>query len=225
MALKLYYPPLASFCHKVLIALYENGIPFEPMIVDFGNEQSVADFKAVWPPAKFPVIRDEEREQTVAESSVVVEYLDHFYPGPSRLLPADPDGAWRARMWDRFFDDHLQKPMQQIVFDRLRPDDKRDSFGVEQARAQLRESYAFLDREVASRRWATGGEFTLADCSASPALFYAELVEPFGEARHVAAYFARLAERPSFARVLREAEPYFPMFPLERKPQIPRPVE
>jgi glutathione S-transferase len=225
MALKLYYHPLASFCHKVLIALYENGIPFEPVIVDFSNEQSVADFKAVWPPAKFPVIRDEEREQTVAESSVVVEYLDHFYPGPSRLLPADPDGAWRARVWDRFFDDHLQKPMQQIVFDRLRPDDKRDSFGVEQARAQLRESYAFLDREVASRRWATGGEFTLADCSASPALFYAELVEPFGEARHVAAYFARLAERPSFARVLREAEPYFPMFPLERKPQIPRPVE
>jgi glutathione S-transferase len=225
MALKLYYHPLASFCHKVLIALYENGISFEPVIVDLGDEKSAADFKAIWPPAKLPVIRDEERGQTVAESSVVVEYLDRFYPGPSRLLPADPDDAWRARMWDRFFDDHLQKPMQQIVFDRLRPDDKRDSFGVEQARAQLRESYAFLDREVASRPWAAGGEFTLADCSASPALFYAELVEPFGEAQHVAAYFARLAERPSFARVLREAEPYFPMFPLERKPQIPRLAE
>ena len=225
MALKLYFHPLASFCHKVLIALYENGIPFEPVIVDFGNEQSVADFKAIWPPAKFPVIRDEERGQTVAESSVVVEYLESFYPGPSRLLPADPDDAWRARMWDRFFDDHLQKPMQQIVFDRLRPDDKRDSFGVEQARAQLRESYAFLDREVASRPWAGGDEFTLADCSAAPALFYAELAEPFGEARNVTTYFARLAERPSFARVLREAEPYFPMFPLERKPRIPRTAE
>jgi glutathione S-transferase len=222
MALKLYYHPLASFCHKALIALYENATPFEPVIVDFGDEKSAAEFKAVWPPAKFPVIRDEERGQTVAESSVVVEYLDRFYPGPSRLLPADPDDAWRARMWDRFFDDHLQKPMQQIVFDRLRPDDKRDSFGVEQARAQLRESYAFLDREVASRPWAGGDEFTLADCSAAPALFYAELAEPFGEARNVAAYFARLAERPSFARVLREAEPYFPMFPLERKPRIPR---
>lgn len=221
MALKLYYHPLASFCHKVLIALYENGTPFEGVIVDFGNEQSVADFKAVWPLAKFPVIRDEEREQTVAESSVVIEYLDRFYGGSMRLIPADTDGAWRARMWDRYFDDYVQKPMQQVVFDRLRPEDKRDPFGVEQARAQLREAYAFLNGEIAGRMWAAGNDFTLADCSAAPALFYAELVEPFVDARHVAAYFARLAARPSFARVLREAEPYFSNFPLDRKPRIP----
>ena len=42
MALKLYYHPLASFCHKVLIALYEKGIAFEPVIVDFGNPDSAA---------------------------------------------------------------------------------------------------------------------------------------------------------------------------------------
>ena len=222
MKLKLYYHPLASFCHKVLIALYENATPFEPVIVDLGDEKSVADFKVVWPPAKFPVIRDEERGQTVAESSVVVEYLDAFYPGATRFVPADPDGAWRARMWDRFFDDDLQKPMQQIVFDRLRPEDKRDPFGVEQARAQLREAYAFLDREIVSKPWAAGGEFTIADCSAAPALFYADIVEPFGAARNITSYFERLAGRPSFARVLREAEPYFSMFPLEQKPQVPR---
>jgi glutathione S-transferase len=222
MKLKLYYHPLASFCHKALIALYENATPFEPIIVDLGNEKSTADFKAVWPMGKFPVLRDASRNQTVAESSVVIEYLDAFYPGKARLVPADPDDAWRARMWDRFFDEYVHKPMQEIVGDRLRPETARDPFGIDQARAQLRASYDFLERELAGRQWAIGGDFTIADCSAAPALFYADIVEPFGGAHNVTAYFARLAGRPSFARVLREAAPYFSMFPLERKPQIPQ---
>jgi len=225
MALILYYHPFASFCHKALIALYENATPFEPIIVDLGDEKSAADFKAVWPMGKFPVLRDASRNQTVAESSVVIEYLDVFYPGKARLVPADPDDAWRARMWDRFFDEYLHKPMQEIVVDRLRPETARDPFGVAQARAQLRTSYDFLERELAGRQWAIGDDFTIADCSAAPALFYADIVEPFGVAHNVAAYFGRLAGRPSFARVLREAEPYFSMFPLERKPQIPQAAE
>jgi glutathione S-transferase len=222
MDLKLYYHPLASFCHKALIALYENETPFEPIFVDLGDAKSATDFRAVWPMGKFPVLRDDARKQTVAESSVVIEYLDAFYPGATRFVPSDPDAAWRARMWDRFFDEYVQKPMQLIVGDRLRPEGKRDPFGVEQARSQLQASYVFLEREIAMRPWAAGSEFTLADCSAAPALFYAELVEPFGEARQVATYFDRLAERSSFARVLREAEPYFSNVPLERKPQLPR---
>ena len=225
MKLTLYYHPLASFCHKALIALYENATPFEPIIVDLGNEKSTADFKAVWPMGKFPVLRDELRDRTVAESSVVIEYLDAFYPGKARLVPADPDDAWRARMWDRFFDEYVHKPMQEIVVDRLRPETARDPFGVAQARAQLRASYDFLERELAGKQWAIGGDFTIADCSAAPALFYADIVEPFGGAYNVTAYFGRLAGRPSFARVLREAEPYFSMFPLERKPQIPQAAE
>ena len=35
--LVLYYHPLASFCHKVLIALYENETPFEARIVDLAD--------------------------------------------------------------------------------------------------------------------------------------------------------------------------------------------
>lgn len=222
MELTLYYHPLASFCHKALIALYENATPFEPIIVDLGDEKSAADFKAVWPMGRFPVLLDKSRDRTVAESSIVIEYLDTFYPGKTRFIPVDPDDAWRARMWDRFFDEYLEKPMQQIVVDRLRPEAKRDPFGVDQARAQLRASYAFLEREMDTRPWAAGDKFTIADCSAAPALFYANTVEPFGEASSLAGYLDRLAARASFARVLREAEPYFSFFPLERKPRIPR---
>lgn len=223
MTLKLYFHPLASFCWKALIAFYENGTAFEPIIVNHGDEASLAAFKAVWPLAKMPVLVDEGRGCTVAESTVVVEYLDTHYPGRSPLIPRQPDRAWQARMWDRVLDNHVHESMQKIVLDRLRPSGESDAFGVEQARDQLREMYGFLDSSLGAGPWTTGQNFTLADCSAAPALFYADTVEPIGTAHEkLSAYLDRLMARASFARVLQEAEPYFEMFPLERKPEIAR---
>jgi len=221
MSLQLWFHPLASFCHKALIALYENEIPFEPVIVDLADEASSAAFRAVWPMAKMPVLRDGTRDRTVAESTIVVEYLDAFYPGPTRFLPADPDRAWQTRLWDRFFDHYVQEPMQKIVTDRLRPAGTNDAYGVEQAKAQLRTAYALLEAELGARTWTMGDAFTLADCAAAPALFYASTVAPFGHTqRQLSAYLGRLMARPSFARVLEEAQPYFKLFPMEKKPQI-----
>ena len=137
ISLVLYFHPLASFCHKALIAFYENDTPFEPVIVDLGDAASTAAFRAVWPMAKVPALRDEARQATVAEATILIEYLDSFYPGPVRFLPEDPDAAWRARMWDRFYDHYVQEPMQKIVTDRLRPEGGHDPVGVEQAKAQL----------------------------------------------------------------------------------------
>ena len=131
MALKLYFHPLASFCHKALIALYENRIAFERIIVDLRDEVSGAAFRAVWPMAKMPVLRDEARNRTVAESTIIIEFLDAHYGGPTRFLPADADRAWQARMWDRFYDHYVQEPMQKIVGDRLRPEGKADAYGVD----------------------------------------------------------------------------------------------
>jgi glutathione S-transferase len=222
MSLKLYFHPLASFCHKALIAFYENDIPFEPVVVDLADEASSAAFRAVWPMAKMPVLRDENRDRTVAEATIIVEYLDATYPGPTRFLPADADGAWQTRMWDRFYDHYIQEPMQKIVTDRLRPEGRNDPYGVEQAQGQLRQAYALIEREMEAKTWMMGDVFTLADCAAAPALFYANTVVPFGEAHgRLADYLGRLMARPSYARVLEEARPYFALFPREQKPQIP----
>ena len=224
MSLQLYFHPLASFCHKALIAFYENGTPFEPVIVDLLDEASRAAFRAVSPMAKMPVLRDHGRDRTAAESTIIVEYLDAYYAGATRFLPADPDAAWQTRMWDRFYDHYVQAPMQKIVTDRLRPAGKSDAFGVEQAKVQLREAYEVIGRELRGRTWMMGGTFTLADCAAAPALFYAHTVAPFGETHsELRAYLDRLMGRPSFARVLKEAEPYFRLFPMEQKPQIAGP--
>ena len=214
MSLELYFHPLSSFCWKALIALYENGTPFEPRIVDLGNAGAAAEFKKIWPIGKFPVLRDVTRDRTVPESSIIIEYLDRHYPGGTRLLPADPDLARQTRMRDRFFDLYLQVPMQKIVGDRLRPAGKKDAFGVEQAKVQLQTALDMVDRDMAKNTWAMGEEFGMADCAASPALYYANLVMPFGGThKHAAAYLERLLSRPSFARTVKEAEPYRALFP------------
>jgi glutathione S-transferase len=214
MALKLYFHPLASYCWKPLIALYENDTPFEPVVVDLGNAESRAAFFALWPIGKFPVLRDEARAQTVPESSIIIEYLAKYYPGPSPLVPNDPDLAREARLLDRFYDSYVMDHMQKIVGDRIRPGDKRDSFGVEQAKAALGVSYGVCEQALAGKAWAMGKSFSMADCAAAPALYYADKVVPLGGLYpNTAAYLRRLCARPSFARVLREAEPYFKYFP------------
>src|SRR6202140_3196701 len=216
MSLTLHFHPLASYCHKVLIALYENDTPFTPNSVDLSSEIERAALLKLWPIGKFPVLRDDARNQTIPESTVIIEYLDRHYPGRTRFMPADVDRAWQARLRDRFYDLYVHEPMQKIVGDRLRPQGKDDPHGVEEAKPRLKARYAMVDEGMASRTWAMGEAFSLADCAAAPALFYANEVLPFGDTHHnVAAYFNRLKARPSYARVLREAEPYFAMFPRE----------
>jgi glutathione S-transferase len=214
MSLKLYFHPLSSFCQKALVALYENDTPFEPHIVDLGNEASSAAFRKLWPIGKMPVLRDEARDRTIPESSIIIEYLAQHYPGRTELIPGDPDLALRTRLADRFYDLYVHEPMQKIVGDRLRPAGKNDPHGVETARAVLRTAYGMIDQEMATKSWAVGEAFSLADCAAGPPLFFANKLMPFGEThRNVAAYFDRLTRRPSFARTLAEAEPYLKLFP------------
>jgi glutathione S-transferase len=216
MSLTLHFHPLASYCHKVLIALYENDTPFTPNLVDLSNERERAALLKLWPIGKFPVLCDGARSQTLPESSLIIEYLDQHYPGRTRFIPADAGRALQTRLRDRFYDLYVHEPMQRIVGDRIRGEGNRDPHGVEEARARLRISYQMIDDQMATQTWATGDDFCLADCAAAPALFYANEVMPFGDThQNVAAYFSRLKARPSYARVLKEAEPYFAMFPRE----------
>jgi glutathione S-transferase len=214
MSLVLHFHPLSSFCQKVLIALYENGTPFERRIVDLGDAESGGAFRRLWPIGKMPVLRDEGRDRTTAESSIIIEYLDLHCPGPSPLIPADRALALRARLSDRLFDLHIQLPMQKIVGDRLRPSGKTDPQGVAEAKAALATAYGVLEADLEGRTWAAGDVFTMADCAAAPALFFADKVLPFCAGhRGLAAYFERLTRRPSVARTFAEAEPYLELFP------------
>ena len=231
MSLTLHFHPLASFCWKALIGLYELEIPFEKHLVDLSDADARAAFTRLWPLAKFPVLRDDARDVTLPESTILLEYVetvarrsraegdgalavDGLRAGTRRLLPADPQRALECRLRDRIFDAYVHAPMQKIVGDRLRPEEERDRFGVAEARAQIEKAYALVEAQIGAGPWSMGADFTLADCAAMPALFYANEVAPLGTRwPNVAAYLERLKARPSAARVLREAEPYFAMFP------------
>lgn len=212
MSLKLYFHPLSSFCHKVLIALYETGTPFEPCMVDLMGHAE--EFKAIWPIGKIPVLRDEAKDSTIPETSIIIEYLAQHFPGKTQLFPDDRDLCRQMRLRDRFYDLYVNVPMQKIVTDRLRPGGRNDPYGVDEARALLTTALGVIERDMASNRWAIGDQFTMADCAAAPALFYADMVVPFRTTHeNAAAYLDRLMERPSYARVLKEAQPYFAMIP------------
>ncbi|KRB52531.1 glutathione S-transferase family protein [Phenylobacterium sp. Root700] len=214
MTLKLHLHPFASYCQKVIIAFYENGTPFEACFVDLGEEVSRSAFLALWPIGKMPVLQDEARGETIPETSIIIEYLELHYPGAARLIPTDPDMAWRTRLRDRMFDLYVQGPMQAIVADRIRPDGGSDPASVVAARAQLRTVYGVLEKDLAGKTWAMGEAFTLADCAAAPALFYSDRLEPFGDDHPIlAGYFKRLMARPSVARTVEEARPYRHLFP------------
>lgn len=211
MTLKLYAHPFSSYCQKVLIALYENGTPFEYLTLD--DAKNGAALEALWPIKKFPVLVDEGR--TILEASIIIEHLDLHHPGPVRLTPEDPRAALEVRLLDRFFDNYVMTPMQKIVTDRIRPEEDRDRYGVTEARAMLGKAYDWLDRTLAGREWATGTTFSLADCAAAPSLFYADWAHPISEQfPRVRDYRRRLLTRPSFARAVDEARPYRPYFPL-----------
>lgn len=209
--LRLYAHPFSSYCQKALVALYENDTAFEYRHLE--DPDANAELTALWPMRRFPVLVDGDR--TVLEASCIIEYLDLHHPGPARLVPADPDLALEARMLDRFFDNYVSTPQQKFTFDALRPEADRDPYGVEQARAMLETSYAWLDTRMATREWAIGDAFTLADCGAAPFLFYADWTHPIDDRfPHVRAYRERLLARPSFRRAVEEARPYRSYFPM-----------
>jgi glutathione S-transferase len=213
MSLELFGHPFSSYTMKALIALYENGIPFDFRILDPDHPENAAELARRWPIARFPLLVD--GGTTVFETSAIIEHLVAFHGGPVPLIPADAQDAVPVRMLDRVFDCHVMGPMQVIVLDARRPDDARDPYGVTQARTALDTIYAWLDHLLAGRAWAAGDVFTLADAAAAPALFYADWAHPIGEDHTtLKAYRARLLARPSFARCIEDARPYRRFFPL-----------
>ena len=214
MTLILHIHPLASFCHKVLIALYEARTPFETRIVDFSDPGSAAALFAKWPVGKIPVLEDRERNRIVPESTVIIDYLQRHYPGDVALLPSDPDLLEQVRLWDRFYDLYVSLPMQKIVLDRIRPEGSKDPFGVTEARSTLDDAYGMIESQMQAHAWAAGDDFTLADCAALPALFFASVVHPLAAQYPLTEqYLDRLLSRESVRRVINEAQPYFEMFP------------
>ncbi|WP_086734385.1 glutathione S-transferase family protein [Erythrobacter colymbi] len=214
----LYGHPFSSYTWKAAIALDEKGLTYEFRTLGPDQAEHQAELSALWPLAKFPVIDD--GGTAVAESSIIIEHLDLHHPGP-RLITADPAQALAVRFMDRVFDNHVMGNMQAIVSEHLpfvtpTPDQGR----IDRAKAALVAVYAWLEANLPDARWACGDDFSLADCAAAPALFYADWTHPIAETHpRLRAYRARLLARPSVARAVDGARPYRHFWPLGPAPE------
>ncbi len=213
MSLQLYAHPLSSYCQKVLTAFYENDTSFTYREISFEGNEVAAEFARLWPIQRMPLLRD--GDLSIMESTIIIEHLDQHHGGKIRFIPTDQKAAQEVRFLDRVFDCYVMTPMQKIVFNAIRPEDKRDPLGVDEARTLLDKTYTWLETRLKGRAWAAGNDFTLADCAAAPSLFYADWVHELGNRfPNLQAYRAKLLARPSFARAVEEGRPYRHLFPL-----------
>lgn len=216
MPLVLHYHPLSSHCWKLLIALAENGTPFEPRVVNLGDPADRAAFAALWPTAKIPLLVD--GDQVVPETTIQMEHLDHHHPGATRLLPADFDAQLQVRLWDRLFDQYVMDPMQRYIAQLLRAPEARDAHAMAAHEDALGQAYDLIEARRGAHTWAAGETFTMADCSAAPALFYATVIRPLSpEHSQLAAYHERLLARPSVWAAIQQAQPWFQYYPLRER--------
>lgn len=213
MTVALYGHPFSSFTWKALIAAYERDVRFEFRMIDPDHPDNLGRLAKLAPTGQFPALVDGARE--VVESNAIIDYLDLFHGSGAPMVPADRAEAVGARMMADVFDDYVHAPMQRIVGNALRAEENRDPTGVEDAHRMIERCYGWLENRLEAGQWATGERFTIADCAAAPALFYADWVHPIGaQFPLLSAYRARLLARPSVARVVDEARPYRAFFPL-----------
>jgi len=208
--MKLYFHPVSSYSQKTLTAFYDKGVAFEPQLVNLFDAEARAEFAKLSPYGKVPIlVRDDGR--VIPESTIIIEYIDSAFPGP-RLIPEDTELARITRFFDRTFDLYLNDPMSKIFFDGRKPEADRDPKGVASARTTLDKTLALMDKQFEKNTWANGKDFSMADCAAAPPLMYMKMVHPYDSYKNVVAYANRLLERPSYQKVLGEAQPYFSKF-------------
>jgi glutathione S-transferase len=211
MTLELFGHPFSSYTWKALIPLWANETPFEFRKV-FEDPEATKRLAEIWPLSKFPVLVDDG--EVIPEATCIIEHLQAHHSGANVWIPEGEAGR-RVRFLDRFFDLYVQANMQPSVNNALRPEGQGDPYGAELGRKNLRVAYDWLEANLTEGGWAVGSSFTLADCAAAPALFYADWIEEIGDHRpRLKAYRARLLAHPVVARAVEEARPFRTYFPL-----------
>jgi glutathione S-transferase len=204
--MKFYYFPLSTYGQKTLMALYEKNVDFEAAIVDLRDENQRDEYKKVYPLGKIPLlVRDDG--WLIPESTIIIEYIDtHFGSGP-QLIPEDKDKARQVRFMDRMSDLYVNESVTTLLFQGWKPEAERDQQRIESAQFRAGVMYDYLNKTLEGKEWLMG-EFSMADCAVAPPLLYAQRIFPFDGHANIVSYWERVQSRPSYRKVLAEAQPY-----------------
>lgn len=204
-----YYHPISSYCQKVLVAMYEKCIAFDPQVVALMDPEKRAQFREVYPMGKVPLLVVDE-DHLIPESSIIIEYLDEI--AEPKLIYGDTEQRRKIRFKDRMFDLYLNDSVSTLLFQSMKPESERDQERIDTSKFRIKTMYGFMEQEFGEQPYANGDRFGMADCAAMPALFYAQRSAPFDGYKNISAYWDRLASRPSIQRVISEAEPHIAAF-------------
>jgi len=203
---ELYFSYPSPYCQKVLIALYEKKIAFVGKLVNLMDAADKAEYQAIYPLGKVPLLSTDDNKM-VPESSIIIEYLDHVQPSPL-LIPTDYEHARNVRLWDRLADQYLSTPVVNMLFESRKPEAQQNAADIERWSRTLGTMYRMIDDQLARSPYLAGMEFSMADCSAVPALYYSSQFASLKGFPRLSAYFESLMLRASVMRVVDDAAPY-----------------
>ena len=203
--MKLYNMNLSNFASKCRIAIYDKGAKVDIVPVP-GNNSKSEEYLKINPLGKVPAF--DADGLMIAESETINEYLEDKFPTPA-LMPKSPEGRAKVRAFTRFHDLYLEPPLR-ALFGHMSPK-TRDEKVVNEKLTELNGRLDQLEKMLADSGFATGADFTLADCALAPTIFFAvNLLGMFGakpplEGRpKVAAWWTHVQTRPSVKKVLGE---------------------
>ena len=209
--MKLYTTPLSSYAHKVQIAFEEKGLTYERINVNLMDPQAAEEYRKIYPIGKVPCLFL-DNDHMIPESSIIVEYLDQHFEPKDSLIPSDPELGRQVRFKDRMYDLYLNNSVGELFFASMKPKEEQDQQSMDECRRKIDVMYGFMEKNFADKEWNIGNQFTLADCSAAPALYYAVNIHPFAGHKNIESYYDRLMNRPSIKNVYDKVSPIIEEF-------------
>ena len=209
MALRLFEHPLSPYAQKVKLALCEKALPFERVFVDpsrISNERLHQEFVLASPRREVPALVD--GSVRIADSTLILEYLDERYPKPC-FLPAGAAERARVRMLEEMMDSEYEAVnwgiMEVKVFERARGEEAQRL--LTRAALQLQRLWNRLERELEGRRFMNGADFGRGDAAVQPHLAISQgLGHPLSDLHpRLLDWEQRVAGRSSVKRVVNEA--------------------
>ena len=204
--IKLYDSAFSPFARKVRMVLEFKGLNFE--VVDGLLKANHDALKQVNGRIEVPALVDDG--VMVVNSADIVAYLEHRYAN-APVYPQPPAARANARAWERTADSFIDPILVDISYwkwaDRL---DHMPEGLLAAARADLRQVYDALNRELAGRDFVSG-QLSISDIALFPHLASAKAMEVEFSARshpHLARWFKRMRSLPICVADMQRARAY-----------------